>query len=517
MSLTKAKQLLLTGQYTCVLVKDSDVLTSTHRGVRPLVDWLHSDLSVRGYSAADKVVGRATAFLYVLLGVSELYAAVVSQPALDVLELHGISVEYGKCVDNIINRSGDGICPFENAVMNITDPDHAHTAIIQKMRSMNLIGEAMNHNFPEIKKNFGFGCMRLPMKDGEVDYEQTKEMFDTFIKAGFNYFDTAHGYIDGKSEIAVRECLTSRYPREAYVLTDKLSNHHFNSQEEIRPLVDAQLEACGVDYFDFYLMHSQNKRIFERYKQLRAYETALELRREGKIKHLGISFHDTAEVLDQILTEYPEIEIVQIQLNYIDYENPSVQSRMCLEVCNKHSKPVIIMEPVKGGYLVNLPDRAQAVFDALGGGSNAEYAIRFAAGQKGVVMVLSGMGNMDMVRDNIGYMKDFKPLDERESAAVEEVRRVLYDIGGVPCTACRYCTEQCPQGIPIPEIFSCLNSKRIFNDWGAKFYYEQHTEKSAKASDCIKCGICESVCPQHLSVRDLLSEAVEVFEKKREE
>ncbi len=514
MSLTKAIELLSEGQYTCVLVKDGDVLTSTNRGVRPLVEWLRSGVSVRGYFAADKVVGRATAFLYVLLGVSELYAAVISRPALDVLAEHGINASYGKCVDNIINRTGDGICPFEAAVMNITDPNDAYTAIIQKMRSMTLIGEDMKHNFTEIKKNFGFGCMRLPMKDGEVDYTETKQMFDTFIEAGFNYFDTAHGYIDGKSEIAVRECLTSRYPREAYVLTNKLSNHHFNSQEEIRPLLESQLKACGVDYFDFYLMHSQNKKIFERYKQLRAYETAFELRSEGKVKHVGISFHDTAEVLDQILTEYPEIEIVQIQLNYIDYDNPSVQSRLCLEVCNKHSKPVIIMEPVKGGYLIKLPEAAQAIFDALDGGSNAEYAIRYAAGQKGVVMVLSGMGSMDMVRDNVGYMKDFKPLDERETAAVEEVRRALYDIGSVPCTACRYCTEQCPQGIPIPEIFACLNSKRVFNDWSAKFYYGQHTEKTAKASDCIKCGICESVCPQHLSVRDLLSEAADLFEEK---
>ena len=266
----------------------------------------------------------------------------------------------------------------------------------------------------KIKKNFGFGCMRLPMKDGEVDREEFTRMVDAFLEAGFNYFDTAHGYLDGKSETAIRACLTSRHPRESYVLTNKLSNNYFQSQEEIRPLFQSQLEACGVEYFDFYLMHAQNKDVFEKYKRCRAYETALELRREGKVQHVGLSFHDKAQVLDQILTEYPQMEVVQIQLNYVDFEDPSVESRKCLEVCRAHGKPAIIMEPVKGGSLVNLPQEAQWVFDALKGGSYASYAIRFAAGQEGVRMVLSGMGNMDMMRDNVGFMKDFKPLDDRE-------------------------------------------------------------------------------------------------------
>ena len=372
-----------------------------------------------------------------------------------------------------------------------------------------------NSCFENVKKNFGFGCMRLPMINGEVDYEETKKMVDAFISAGFNYFDTAHGYLDGKSEIALCECLTSRYPRDAYILTNKLSTFHFNTNEEIRPLLENQLSICGVDYFDFYLMHAQDADIYEKYKACRAYETALELLEEGKIKHFGISFHDKAAVLDRILTEYPQVEVVQIQLNYVDFNDASVEGRKCLEICRKHNKPAIVMEPVKGGSLVNLPDEAQKVFDELNGGSNASYAIRFAAGQEGVMMVLSGMGNMEMMNDNISYMKDFKPLNEQESAAVEKVCEIFRNLGSVPCTACRYCTEVCPQNIAIPELFACLNAKKIFNNWNSEYYYNQiHTKNGGKASDCVKCGQCESICPQHLNIRELLETVAEEFEKQ---
>lgn len=234
----------------------------------------------------------------------------------------------------------------------------------------------MNKFFGEIKKNFGFGCMRLPMSNGEVDCNEFCGMIDAFIENGFNYFDTAHGYLDGKSEKAIHTCLTSRYPREKYILTNKLSSHHFLKREEIRPLFESQLEACGVDYFDFYLMHAQDAKVYEKYKKLGAYEEALELKREGKIKHFGLSFHDKAYVLDKILTEYPEVEVVQIQFNYVDYEDASVEGRKCYEVCEKHGKPVIVMEPVKGGNLVNLPDDADRILRELDGGSNASYAIR---------------------------------------------------------------------------------------------------------------------------------------------
>lgn len=370
----------------------------------------------------------------------------------------------------------------------------------------------MDRTFPEVKKNFGFGCMRLPMKDGEVDTVEFSKMVDTFIGNGFNYFDTAHGYIGGKSETALKTCLTSRYPRDAYILTNKLSGSFFKCQEDIRPYFNVQLEACGVDYFDFYLMHAQGSKNYDKYKSCRAYETALELLAEGKIKHFGISFHDKAEMLDRILTEYPQIEVVQIQFNYLDYEDVSVESRKCYEVCRKHNKAVIVMEPVKGGALVNLPAMAKEVLDGLHGGSYASYAIRFAAGFEDIFMVLSGMGNMDMMNDNISFMKDFKPLDEREMEAVCRVREIITDQNLIQCTACRYCTDGCPKQIPIPDLFACMNAKRTRDDWNSAFYYEQMTDGRGKASDCVNCGRCEAICPQQLHIRDLLVDVAKVFE-----
>ncbi len=368
--------------------------------------------------------------------------------------------------------------------------------------------------FAGIEKKLGFGCMRFPMAGEAVDLEAVTQMVDTFLEMGFTYFDTAHGYLDGKSETALRECLTSRYPRERYVLTNKLSVNFFEREEDIRPLFQQQLECCGVEYFDFYLMHAQDQKSFAKYKRCRAYETALQMKQEGLFKHFGISFHDKAEVLEQILTEYPPIEVVQLQLNYVDFEDQAIQSRKCLEVCRKHGKPVIVMEPVKGGSLVNLPKEAQAVFDELKGGSNASYAIRFAASQEGVFLVLSGMGDMDMVRDNCGYMQQFVPLNAREQAAVEKVCGIFQNLGAVACTGCRYCLEVCPQKIAIPAIFACLNARKIFQNWNSGYYYRNSQGPGVgKASDCVGCGACEDSCPQHLPIRRLLKTAVEEFEK----
>ncbi len=366
----------------------------------------------------------------------------------------------------------------------------------------------------KIKKNFGFGCMRFPMNGEEVDIEQTTQMVDTFMQAGFNYFDTAHGYIHEKSEPALRACLTSRYPRESYILTNKLSESYFKKQEDIRPFFEKQLQICGVEYFDFYLMHAQCSENYDQYKSCHAYETALELKQEGKIRHLGISFHDTAEMLDRILTENPQVEVVQLQINYLDYDDPSVQGRLCQEVCKKHGKPIIVMEPVKGGHLVNLPTGAQDIFEELKGGSPASYAIRFAAGVEGVFMVLSGMSDMAQMQDNISYMQDFQPLNAQEIEAVQKVQDVFRKMDMISCTACEYCLAGCPKKISIPKLFALMNTKQIYQDWSLGYYYNSvHTSEGRKASDCIKCGLCEKVCPQHLPIRDLLVEVANEFEK----
>ncbi len=372
-----------------------------------------------------------------------------------------------------------------------------------------------NRFFPEIRGKFGFGCMRLPMLEGEVDLPQFCAMVDDFLAAGLNYFDTAHGYLDGKSETALRAGLTSRYPRESYILTNKLSTNFFKKEEQIRPLFEEQLKACGVEYFDFYLMHAQDAANFEKYKRCHAYETALELKAEGKFRHFGISFHDKPEVLERILNEYPEIEAVQMQFNYLDYEDPAVQSRAVYETAVRYGKPVIVMEPVKGGSLARLPEDAQGVFDALGGGSSASYALRFAAGFENMMMVLSGMSTTEQLRENVGFMAPPRPLNEREQEAVAKVREIFASKHMIACTACHYCVldNDCPKKIPIPEIFSCCNLKNVFHSWNQDYYYKVQTRGRGRASDCIKCGQCEKICPQHLPIRELLEQAAAEFER----
>ena len=361
----------------------------------------------------------------------------------------------------------------------------------------------MNTYFPEIKKNFGFGMMRLPMVGEEVDIPQTAAMVDAFLAAGFNYFDTAHPYIRGKSELAIRECLTDRYPRDRYLLANKLSGGCIEKEEDILPFFQTQLDACGVEYFDFYLMHAVSEKQDAHFTKTHAYEAARQLKAQGRVHHLGFSFHDSADFLDRFLTAHPEMEFVQIQFNYADYEDPSVESRKCYEVCRKHNKPVLIMEPVKGGSLVNLPQEALELMEA----SAASYAIRYAAGFPGVVMVLSGMSDMAQMEDNLSFMTDFLPLNDREHLIIDQTRTLYQAQHRIPCTACRYCTDGCPASVPIPEAFALLNQKRTGDGQPDQAYATLPVRPDA----CIECGKCEAECPQHLHIRRLLKEVAKAF------
>ncbi len=366
-----------------------------------------------------------------------------------------------------------------------------------------------SNHFREIKKNFGFGCMRLPMKNDEVDYEEFNKMIDAFIGAGFNYFDTAHGYISGKSELAIRDCLAARYPREDFVLANKLTHPYFECEADVRPLFEDQLKRCGVDYFDFYLFHSLNATNYQKHKACNTFETVKQLKSEGKVKHIAMSFHDTADVLDMILSEQDDcIEAVQLQFNYLDYDDPAVQSKKCYDVAVAHGKKVMVMEPVKGGSLVNLPTEAAELLSTLTSGSQASFALRYSASFPEVFMVLSGMGNMAMVEDNISTMGNFVPLSEKEMATTASLREIIRRVNQIQCTKCEYCVDGCPAGIKIPYIFAPYNdylaAKITRREAKAKL-----PENSASASDCIGCGACEQICPQNLPIRELLGKISE--------
>ena len=309
----------------------------------------------------------------------------------------------------------------------------------------------------KIKGKLGFGCMRLPMVEKEVDKDHFNRMIDEFIKSGFNYFDTAHGYIEGKSEKAIRECLSSRYKREDFVLANKLSSWYFEKEEDVVPLFEKQLELCGVEYFDFYLFHGIDENEYEKHKKCNTFEIVKKLKEQGRIKHIGMSFHDTAQVLDSILTNQPHIEVVQLQINYLDYDDKSVQSKACYDVAVKHNKKVMVMEPVKGGFLADIPEKASKIFEELGSGSSASFALRYAASYPEVFMVLSGMGNMEMMCENINTFRDFEPIKENEYEVFDKVRETIRQESLISCSKCNYCAELCPVNVPISKFLDVYN------------------------------------------------------------
>jgi len=380
----------------------------------------------------------------------------------------------------------------------------------------------MGNIFGENTKKFGFGLMRLPMVEmngsEEVDVELVNKMVDYFIEQGFTYFDTAWMYCGFKSENAAKTSLVDRYPRDKFTLATKLHGGFFNTEEGMDEIFNKQLENCGVEYFDYYLLHDVGEDHYKKYTQLHSFEWLVEKKKEGKAKHIGFSYHDGADLLDRILTEHPEIEFVQLQLNYIDWDSEGIQSGRCYEVAKKHGVPVIVMEPVKGGTLSNVTPDIEKIFkDYNPDASVASYAIRFAASHENVKMVLSGMGNMDMMMDNTSYMKDFKPLNEDEKAIIGQVVDIMNKSNAIPCTGCSYCVDGCPMKIAIPKYFALYNAEKQeyegkgFTPQGE--YYERLTTKYGKASECIACGQCEGICPQHLPIIEHLQEVAKQFER----
>lgn len=374
----------------------------------------------------------------------------------------------------------------------------------------------------ESKKRLGFGLMRLPLLNPDnpanIDVEQVKQMVDTFLERGFTYFDTVWMYHSFQSENVVKEALVDRYPRDSYTLATKLHAGFIKTKEDRDKVFEEQRRKTGVEYFDYYLLHDIGFDHYKTYTDLDCFRWLMDKKEKGLVRHIGFSYHDNAELLDKVLTEHPEFEFVQLQINYLDWESEGIQSRKCYEVAEKHHVPVIVMEPVKGGTLANVPDAVTKMFKEYHPDMSVpSWAIRFAASHENVALVLSGMSNMEQLLDNLSYMDELVPLNEEENALIRKAVEIINSTIEIPCTGCSYCTDGCPMNIAIPKYFSLYNADKQeikTKSWmPQQEYYSRLTGTFGKASDCVACGQCEDVCPQHLPVIDYLQKVAEHFEK----
>ncbi|MCH5257341.1 MAG: aldo/keto reductase [Lachnospiraceae bacterium] len=375
----------------------------------------------------------------------------------------------------------------------------------------------MERYFGENVPKLGFGLMRLPkQRNGKIDIEQTKQMVDLFMEAGLTYFDTAYVYDDGDSELAAKAALVDRYPRESYTLCTKLCAWMgAHNEETAKQQFYTSLERTGAGYFDYYLLHALQAGNYKTYDKYHIWDFVKEQKAKGLIKHWGFSFHATPDILDELLTDHPDVEFVQLQLNYADWENPQVTARENYEVARKHGKSIVVMEPVKGGALANPPKEVDKIFkETSPDASFASWAIRYVASLDGIITVLSGMSNLEQMKDNLSYMKDFKPLNTEEQAAIRKAQELMNGIKSIPCTACHYCTAGCPKKIAIPEIFAARNQQLVWGqlEEGGR-QYSKAVENAGKAVDCISCGQCERACPQQIDVITRLKDCAAQFDR----